>query len=80
MKPQQPPKRYARQAKGRTIISASISAEVAEWMRQQADAQGMTVSTWLNTQIKARMALEPPAAKVHRLNETPTAYQATPRK
>jgi len=49
-------------------------------MRQQADAQGMTVSAWLNTQIKARMALEPPPPEVHRLNETPSAYQVTPRK
>ena len=55
MKPPSQRRRYGRQREGRTTISASISADVADWIKAQAAAAGMSMSEWINTRIRIEM-------------------------
>lgn len=49
----QGPRRYGRQAEGKTIKTLSLSADVVAWAEQEATAAGMSFSGWLQAQLQA---------------------------
>lgn len=49
----QGPRRYGRQAEGKTIKTLSLSADLAAWAEQEATAAGMSFSGWLQAQLQA---------------------------
>jgi hypothetical protein len=46
------PKPYGRQADGKTIKSLSLDADLVKWSEQQAAAQGMSFSAWMNAVLQ----------------------------
>lgn len=46
------PKSYGRQADGKTIKSLSLDAELVKWSESQADAIGMSFSSWINAMLQ----------------------------
>jgi hypothetical protein len=46
------PKPYGRQADGKTIKSLSLDADLVKWSEQQAVAEGMSFSAWMNNVLQ----------------------------
>jgi len=83
-KPKPGQSRAGKRAPGQTTATISLSAEILATARQLAAQDGRSLSNWLRRLIERSLAAEtapkPPPAEIHRLNETPAEYQATPRK
>jgi len=85
MKPKPKPEdsRAGKRAPGQTTATISLSVETLAIARQLAAEDGRSLSNWLRRLIERNLAADlaqTPPPEVHRLNETPTAYQATPGK
>jgi hypothetical protein len=46
------PKPYGRQADGKTIKSLSLDADLVKWSEQQAVAEGISFSAWMNNVLQ----------------------------
>jgi hypothetical protein len=46
------PKPYGRQAEGKTIKSLSLEAELVKWAERQAERDGVSFSSWMNTILR----------------------------
>jgi hypothetical protein len=57
------PKPYGRQAEGKTIKSLSLDAELVEWSEDQAAAEGMSFSAWINGILLKQKKSSKPAKK-----------------
>jgi hypothetical protein len=57
------PKPYGRQAEGKTIKSLSLDADLVKWSENQAVAQGVSFSAWMNNVLARERGPRPTSSK-----------------
>ena len=57
------PKPYGRQADGKTIKSLSLDADLVKWSEQQAVAEGISFSAWMNAVLQKAKGPGPKSSK-----------------
>jgi hypothetical protein len=58
------PKPYGRQADGKTIKSLSLDADLVAWSENQAEHEGVSFSSWMNSVLqREKKARRPTSSK-----------------